>query len=279
MGAGVSALWGCKKWKEMAGSLIHSCYNRGKIDYWTRESLLTKYADSPRRLITIAKSILGVDYLSELQSALKVSDDRKAQFPDLFKNLFALEAAYFTTNIDDNLSCLFGTKNIFCDPNEFNQSMIKPRNIIHLHGVINNPNQSCVDHRRVYCAISSSQFQALLGIHLLNDDYCFLFVGYGVDEMEIIDFMVEKYSAGTKSLRHSRINRFYILLPFFQNEESLLHYENIYFSQINMSVIPYAIDGIGHDQLHVVIERWRTDFSDLDKQEFYRFSPVIERNL
>jgi hypothetical protein len=87
VGAGVSALWGCKRWKDMARSLIHACYERGTIDYWTRENLLTKYAASPRKLITIAKGILGEDYVKILRGALQVSDERRLQFPDLFSNL------------------------------------------------------------------------------------------------------------------------------------------------------------------------------------------------
>jgi hypothetical protein len=279
VGAGVSALWGCKRWKEMTGSLIHACYRRGKFDYWTRESLLTKYAGSPRRLITIAKGILGGDYLTELQNTLRVSDERKAQFPDLFNNLFALNAAYVTTNIDDNFSRLFDTTKVHYAPNEFNLSMTKPNNIIHLHGIISDPDSLVLTIDEYIAQYQIPRFRSFLESAFFNDDYCFLFVGYGVDEMEIIDFMVEKYSEGTKSLRRSKINRFYILLPFFQNEESLLEYERVYFQQIKMSVIPYAIDSIGHDQLHEVIERWRTDFATLDRGEFYQFSPIIERNL
>ena len=43
VGAGMSALWGCKRWKDMANALIGSCYERGIIDYWARETLLAKY--------------------------------------------------------------------------------------------------------------------------------------------------------------------------------------------------------------------------------------------
>jgi hypothetical protein len=276
VGAGVSALWGCKRWKEMASALIDACYKRGKLDYWTRESLLTKYVASPRKLITVAKSVLEGAYLAELQETLQVS--RKDKFHDLFTNLLALNASYFTTNIDDNLSRLFEPRNVHYDASGFNFSMIKPDNIIHLHGVISKPQSLVMTIDEYVSRYQDKHFGNFLGSTFFNENYCFLFLGYGVDEMEIIDFMVEKYSEEPKSLRRS-INRFYVLLPFFQNEESLLKYEEMYFRQINMSVIPYAIDTVGHDQLYEVIKRWRTDFFELDKDEFYPFSPVIERNL
>ena len=279
VGAGLSALWGCKRWKEMAVELIHACYRRGKFDYWTRENLVMKYASSPRRLITIAKSILGGDYLDELQGTLEASNERKARFPNLFSNLFALNAAYFTTNIDDHFSCLFEPRNVHFTSNEFNMSMIKPEHLIHLHGIISSPVSLVLTIDEYIAQYQRERFRSFLEPTFFNEDYCFLFVGYGIDEMEIIDFMVEKYSEGAKSLRTAKIHRFYVLLPFFQNEEPLVQYEEMYFRQINMSVIPYAIDGIGYDQLHEVIKRWRTDFVALDRDEFYRFSPVIERNL
>ena len=72
VGAGVSALWGCKRWKDMAVTLINSCYERGSIDYWERETLENKYSSSPRRLITIAKNILGKYYVRELQKTIEV---------------------------------------------------------------------------------------------------------------------------------------------------------------------------------------------------------------
>jgi hypothetical protein len=65
IGAGLSALWGCKRWRDMAIALIDACYERGEIDYWVRESLLTKYAMSPRKLITIGKSILDKNYIEK----------------------------------------------------------------------------------------------------------------------------------------------------------------------------------------------------------------------
>ena len=75
----------------MANALIGSCYERGIIDYWARETLLAKYSGSPRKLITIAKNILNDNYLEELKKTLQLAHERKAKLPDLFNNLFSLK--------------------------------------------------------------------------------------------------------------------------------------------------------------------------------------------
>ena len=62
--------------------------------------------------------------------------------------------------------------------------------------------------------------------------------------------MIEKYSEQAKR----QINRYYILMPIFTNEAALLKHEEIYFRQLNMSVIPYAIDKKGYEQLYELIE-------------------------
>lgn len=279
VGAGMSALWGCKKWKDMAVALIDSCYERGAIDYWSRESLLTKYSVSPRKLITIAKSILNDEYLVELKKTLQIIPERKKKLSHLFNNLFSFDAIYITTNIDDHFSGLFDKGNIHYEPNKFSPTQLKPKNIIHLHGTINNPNSLVMTIDEYVTRYQNDTFRSFLESAFFDDKHCFLFVGYGVDEMEIIDFMIEKYSKGTKSLQRF-INRFYILLPFFQNEEPLLKYEELYFRQICMNVIPYSINAKGHDQINGVIASWREEFSEQGKgDKFYEFNQIIERNL
>ena len=150
--------------------------------------------------------------------------------PNLFKNLFELNAIYVTTNIDKHFSDLFEKACIHFDPNKYASSILKPKNIIHLHGVIDNEDSLVltIDEYVGRYRDNNRHKELLERIFVGDDQYCVLFVGYGADEMEIIDYMIEKY--GSKLQRF--INRLYILLPFFQNEEQLLRYEKMYFSKL-----------------------------------------------
>lgn len=276
IGAGLSALWGCKRWKDMSAFLIDKCYQENKIDYWDLDVLKRKHASSPRKLITIAKSLLDKDeYLAALNETLTPLDERKKKHPELFNDLFALNAAYITTNIDCHFSSLFEGQNVFVSPAQF---AIGGSKIIHLHGSINSPDSLVLTIEEYVSRYQDDGFRLFLETIFFKGEYCFLFIGYGVDEMEIIDFMIEKYSKGHRVLHG--LNRFYALLPFFQNEEKLLGYEQLYFDQIKMSVIPYAIDSKGYDQLSQVIEEWKKKLvtpSAADK--FYKYAGIIDNHL
>jgi len=280
VGAGMSALWGCKRWKDMAISFAEACYINGKIDYWVKDALINKYAPTPRKLITICKDILGSsDYLSTLQATLDPISARKDKLPDLYSNLFAFNAVYITTNVDNHLSGLFDMPNVHFEPDIFGSSLLKPNNIIHIHGLIDQPKSLVLTIEEYVARYQHEVYGGFLNSIFHEQKYCFLFIGYGVDEMEIIDYMIEKYSKGPMSLR-KYIDRFYILLPFFQNEEQLLKYEESYFQQINMTVIPYAINVAGYEQLDEVIRVWRNEITKpLGENEFYTFNPLIEKNL
>lgn len=277
VGAGCSSLWGCKRWKDMAATLIHDCYEYGRIDYWARENLISKYATSPRKLITIAKALLNDNYLSCLKKTLEFLPERKRLFPSLFENLFALNASFITTNIDAHLSSLFLQASVHSDPQVFTSTAVKPKNIFHLHGIIGQtPLVLTIDE--YITRYQNLTFRGFLEDIFYDKKNCFLFIGYGADEMEIIDYMIQKYSKEDRVTEF--INRFYVLLPFFQNEESLLEYEKSYFDQINMSVIPYAIDAKGYDQLYEVIATWKEELTKARPgDDFYEFSQIIDKNL
>lgn len=276
VGAGLSSLWGCKRWKDMAIALVDSCYEKGVIDHWVKEALLNKYSATPRKLITITKNILKDNYLEALTKTLQPLPELKRKLPDLFRNLFSIQATYITTNIDDHFSSIFDKDKVHFEPSKF---ILKTNNIVHLHGAICNPDSLVMTIDEYMKRYQDDVFRSFLESAFFDEKYCFLFIGYGVDEMEIIDFMIQKYSSGAKSLK-TFINRFYILLPFYYNEEPLLKYEQLYFDQIHMSVIPYAINAKGYDQIDEVLSSWRKVFEEHVKgDEFYSFNQIIEKNL
>lgn len=278
VGAGISAIWGCKRWKEMGTALIETCYEKGKINFLSKENILYKNQSSPRKLITIGKNILGGEYIDVLKETLQCSPERRDKFPSLFSNLLGWDAIYITTNIDNYLSSLFEKEKIHFEPNTFSTSLLEPRHIVHLHGIISNPDSLVLSVDEYIERYQHERFRNFLEKAFFDEQYCFLFIGYGMGEMEIIDFIIEKYSKGHKKLNY--INHFYILLPFLYNDEKLLEYEELYFNQINMSVIPYSINEKGYDQIDKIIKTWQEEFAGRPlEDEFYKNIQFIERNL
>lgn len=282
LGAGLSAIWGCRRWRDMAISMIDDCYEEyGLIDYWGKVNLLRKYTSYPRKLITIAKTILGNDYyLESVKKTLRIVDEKKKKYPQLYEYLYSLNAAFITTNIDTHLSGLFPSKDVYFDVNAFLPDLLKPRRMFHLHGSIDREDSIVLTIDEYAKRYREKNVQKFLEHVFLENQYCLLFIGYSVDEMEIIDYMCEKYGEEVERKREELINRRYILLPFFQNEEKLLKHEESYFNRIGITVLPYAIDQKAYEQIYEVIGEWRNRLLAKDgKDKFYENIQLIERNL
>lgn len=280
VGAGTSSLWGCWRWKELASKLIERCYTDGCFNYWVRDSLLKKHSLSPRRLITIAKNNLSEDAYKEV---LVASIDPISRFKqdafDLFNLLYSLESIFVTTNYDTHLSCLFDKRFVHSDLNEFSTANLLPKHLFHLHGVIDDTTSLVLTIEEYLQRYREPRFSKFLLDFFSDPELTFLFVGYGVDEMEILDYMVEKFSDDSKLIIRTR-DPFFALMPFFQNETELLKHEQSYFNKIQMTVIPYALDKKGYGQLFYVIkdlvESLRGEKMD---DPFYENAKLIDENL
>ena len=287
VGAGLPALWGCCRWKEMARSLIDSCYENNGIDYWEREVLLAKYSATPRKLITIAKSIFeskfsGDKYISALEETLEIVPEQQKKYSSLMSNLFSWGAIFVTTNIDSHFSEIFDPE-ILDSTNvhyKLGDYSLEPKNITHLHGVIKDKSSLVMTVDEYLSKYHDSGFKDFLEGIFSDEENCILFIGYGIDEMEIIDFMVHKYSSKKEILSLSEFTkRFYVLLPFFQQEEQLCEYEQRYFDQINMTIIPYSINKNGYAQLDGILAEWRKYFEDEDGDMFYKHNRIMDGHL
>jgi len=275
VGAGASAIWGCHRWEDLAVKLIDDCFEKEKINFWAKKSLIAKYSGSPRRLITIAKEMLGPDYLSCLKNRLNSIPDRKEKYSLLFKNLADLNAAIITTNIDDNLACCFHKKDIHVGVDRFGSS-ISSKKLYQLHGLMGHDDSLVMTIDEYINQYRHPNIQAFLKHVFTEEDYCLLFLGYGMGDLEIIDYMMEKYKEETRRL----FNRYYILLPYFNQEKGLLRHEEAYFKQINMTIVPYQLDERGYDQLHEVIATWKKELTAENRNdEFYKFTDLIDKNL
>ena len=110
---------------------------------------------------------------------------------------------------------------------------------------------------------------------LFQGDYIIIFVGYSLSELEIIDFIVEKYK-----LTESLLSNLYVLHAIFKNERPLIKYEEKYFTKLGINVVPYEIDKIGYEQLDVVFDAWTEYLLDpKNKDEFNDNARLIDKYL
>jgi hypothetical protein len=85
-----------------------------------------------------------------------------------------------------------------------------------------------------------------------------LFLGYGVAEFEILDFILQG-NPGNRGLAP----RHFMLSPFYRGEDNILSYEQTYFNDLGINVCAYEKDANGYRQLIDVIRHWNEDVNQV----------------
>ena len=270
IGAGASSVIGCKGWVELANNLIKLCFETPKknpsegslITYKEQESLI-KIGD-PKKIITICKNILEnngyqEEYIQILKEALKEKEELRL-LRDIYKEIFGIQAIFVTTNVDTHLHKQFDpnldlTKIVYKEAS-FDPKKIDLSKIYQIHGTILDPDSlvfTVSDYLKRYNCSSIRSF-----LEEIFSKYVILFIGYGLSEFEVLDFLVLKNeSIQNLEKKHERQVR-YIVLPFFTGEENIREFMNYYYSELGIEVIPYAIDRNGPNQLYEFIKDWNS---------------------
>lgn len=212
--------------------------------------------------------------------------EKKVSFPDdarflrpekerecrIYDDLYAFNAVYVTTNYDDCLdkiaeattteqinidtldkpvqSIISKQKVFFLEDDMLISKLLEPGNVLHIHGSVKNRSSRVVtvqDYMKRYGR--ETRLQTLL--EEIFSKYTVLFVGYGLEEYEILDFIINTSNRG------KRINtEHYALYSMFTPEKELFELHKKYYQALNIELIPYLIDQDGYEGLVKVIDNW-----------------------
>lgn len=274
IGAGVSRLIGCKGWDELARNLVEKCYHSRKqdghtcINFRERETLLQM--KDHKKVITICHHLLnesGLEhvFMEELKASLQ-DDKELSMHRNIYNELWGLRGVFITTNVDQHFDRKFEPKNILYKPDHFHSSQVDPTKLYHIHGWLPVEDSLIFTVPQYIKRYNDPNFKPFL--RELFEKYTVLFVGYGLAEFELLDFLITKFDSNTnKELRH------FILLPFYRGEENILKFEEYYYNSMGISVIPYEKDERGYDQLYEVLKNWN---SEINKTSTYLYSSFQE---
>jgi hypothetical protein len=207
LGAGVSRLVGCSGWDELAKELVNICYskknNNGEplISFREKEKLL--YETDHRKTITIAYKLLEKgdhkeSFYDLMEKALKFGKDREKIEEDiLFRELLRLNAVYLTTNADLLFDQFFIEDRIFYNFKDLEISRLGHQKLFHLHGVINHRDTMVFTLRQYFKRYKKPNRDNIIPnegtfIDFLShifDTYTVLFLGYGLNELEILEYL------------------------------------------------------------------------------------------
>lgn len=274
VGAGASRILGCPSWSEFAQSYLEEVKKRNKINHFVYERLSEIGKRDPRKLLTICKTILKEEGLKDPNLKKLLSAKRSSKVYDY---LFSIGAVNITTNFDEHFDKVLEKQTPSVDPKLASNNsdepasiesstakvifkneelladlLLTPGNIIHLHGSVRDQKGLIItfpDYAKHY--ERNSNASVLLGEIFRKT---VLFVGYGLEEYEILEYIVQK--AGQKSGESDKVFEHAMLFSAFQEEEGLVDQLYKYYKHMGIRLIPFSKSKNGHDQLTKVLKVW-----------------------
>lgn len=285
IGAGVSKIVGCPLWQEFANLMLDDLYKKECINYYEYENL--KVNKDSRKLLSICKKIYQEKKIEllDFETIFYGDEDKKIEYGAIYKDLYAFNSIYITTNYDIfldqvlidiqnsdkltqknkhslNSNNLKNPSKIIYEKSELLTSNLNYKNIIHLHGCVKNPKTmiiSITDYLEHYAKGSEVSYF----LEDLFQNFTVLFIGFGLDEYEIMEFLLNKVKHGKKELRH------FMLYPIFKSAKNLLKFQDDYYATLSVKLIPFQIDKRGHNQLALIINQWSKQIGPKAKPQHF----------
>jgi hypothetical protein len=280
IGAGASRLAGCPGWAEFADGALRQLIDKGKFTHSQLDQI--KHL-SPRIKLSIANSIAAdtktsIDYDLLLHPTSR-TDHKEGR--SLYNSLFALGTIFVTTNYDRWLDERIaepapgaipvpssavpppsrGMRSIY-NINDFLPAVLtRPNTVIHLHGSVADPSGMILtthDYIQRYANVrlteeAATENRALTFLEHLFEHHTVLFIGYGLEELEILEYVILK--ARRQPNTSGNEARHYLLSGFFSHQAALLtSMQDYYLRECGIELIPFVRDQKDHYQLLEVLE-------------------------
>ncbi len=281
VGAGASRIAGCPNWIEFADRALRffvtqSKFTHGQLDQLSRQP--------PRVKLSIARSLQREhDLLIKFDDILYPEGrNTNEKGRRLYQALSSLGKIFVTTNYDDWLDNTIGApapsasgnedattaaigekRTVIYKVDELTPDRLeRPNTVFHLHGSIADPASMILttqDYLRHYANDHPSnghvvENKVLRFLAFLFSEKNVLFVGYGLEELEILEYIIGKARLTVNSDRTEM--RHFLLQGFFSHERVLAESLENYYAECGIKLIPFLRDDKDWDQLIDVLEEY-----------------------
>ena len=292
IGAGVSRIVGCPSWEEFAHLQLKDLFEKKSINYFEYSKLKTL---NNRKLLSICRRIYKENNLQppSLKSLLTGKDELLKKY-SIYEDLYSFNAVYVTTNYDDYMDEIAkkpSFKQTSIAQNSIAQDTVEKEipkgkviyskeemlisnldngNTIHLHGSVKDEKNTIVT---IVDYIEHYKYNSEPAVLLeeIFKNYTVLFVGYGLEEYEILEFMISKSKTSKNEIKH------FMLYPIFKNEINLLDFYRKYYGDLGIELIVYPLDEKGYEQLAFVVREWAKQIGPISRpQGFFEKIELID---
>jgi len=274
LGAGVSRLVGCPGWIRLAEHFVDKCYEVHCINYKQKFYLLQN--NNKKKVITICYHLLkNNNHEKEFFNTLKKSlegDQKLLGSQNVYRELAHVPALFITTNVDRHFDEFFLKERVVFKIEDFDPLKIDRDKLYHIHGSLKDTSSLVFTVPQYLWRYNNPTFQAFL--ETIFTENVVLFIGYGMDEFELLDFLIRKFdSKPRKELKH------FILTPYYKGEEDVLEFDSFYFNSMGIRVIGFEKDEIGYGQLYNVLRHWKDEIkqtSDFLHEDAREIDEVVD---
>jgi len=282
VGAGASVIAGCPKWTQFADGALAQFVERGKISH--AEIAQVNHLH-PRVKLSIARGLeaehhIPIDFRALLHPSGKNTNSKGRE---LYGSLSRLGSTFVTTNYDEWLDEEIDFSDLRMDPATDPRIAPEPRmrnvyhrvedltaanlnqsnTVIHLHGSLLDSDSMVLttqDYVRHYANDRMSgdpvlENRVLTFLENLFKQKTVLFIGYGLEELEILEYVILKArrirTSGQLEAKH------FLLQGFFSHEKSLMRsLKQYYLRECGIQLIPFLRDQKDWDQLLDVLKEF-----------------------
>ena len=234
IGAGVSRTMGWNSWWG---------YAKAKLDYIYQNNFITKEEYSiinidnisPRQILSICDVILK-EHNHPIKDEKQFLLTGAEKYNKIYENIYSLNAIYITTNYDHYLDRLTDNSKVFYNDSDFLVSkLLVPGNVLHIHGGMKS-NQSPVITLWDYLARYAHNTNLSNLLKTVFKNYYVLFVGYGLAEYEILEYIISVAERGSKAeLRH------FLLYPLTDEEKTAEQLYEKYYYKLGVQLLSYEV--------------------------------------
>lgn len=284
VGAGVSRLAGCPTWGELADGALRACIDQQKFTYGQLAQIEHL---APRVKLSIVRGLelehsFKIDFAKLIQPL--VNNDVKSRGNQVYRSLGKLASTFVTTNYDDWLDSEIADLSLPMDPpaspqtttvnipsarrriyevNDFTPiNLNEPNTVFHLHGSIAAPEGMIMTTPEYITRYRNDRFagetalenRALTFLDYLFSNKTVLFVGYGLEDLEILEYVIQK--ARVTHLDGQTEAKHFMLQGYFSHEVGLMRALTQYYRQCNIQLLPFLRDQKDWAQLVDVLEEY-----------------------